>query len=97
MTIVIKRSGGFAGIELALGFLDSKLLTKQKADRARACVAQLSKLVAKKDAPASADHFQYEVTVRGDDGTKKSMTVIDTGDPQDPAVKIVMDLISFAG
>lgn len=97
MTIVIKRSGGFAGIELALCFLDSKLLTKQKADRARACVAQLSKLLVRKDSVEGADHFQYEVTMREDDRTNKSMTVIDTGDPQDPAVKIVMDLISFAG
>ena len=53
--------------------------------------------MAEKDVPEGADHFQYEVTMRGHDGTKKSMTVIDAGDPQDPTVKIVMDLISFAG
>ena len=93
MTITVKRSGGFAGIERVLAHVDSSTLTSEQDARARSYITRLSGALANSSVSEGADRFQYEVTVTGDDGGTKSMTVIDKGDPQDPALKIVMELI----
>ena len=94
MTITIKRSGGFAGIEQVLAHVDSSTLTSEQEARVKSGIARLSALLAKRKATEGADRFQYEVTVTGDADEAKSMTVIDEGNPQDPALMAVMELIS---
>jgi chemotaxis regulatin CheY-phosphate phosphatase CheZ len=94
MTITIKRSGGFAGIEQVLAQVDTKSLTRDQIERVKSGIARLSGLLAKKSPSAGADRFQYDVTVTEDAGAAKTMTVIDQGNPKDPALMALMDLIS---
>jgi hypothetical protein len=96
MTITIKRSGGFAGIEQTMAQVDTKNLTKEQIERVKSGIARLSGLLAKKSPSVGADRFQYDVTVTEDTGAAKTMTVIDEGDPKDPALTALMDLISSA-
>src|SRR3954447_10155514 len=95
MTITIKRSGGYAGVEQVLATVDSGKLTSEQEARARSLIVRLSDLMINRGITEGSDRFEYEVTVTGNGEGTRSMTVIDEGNPQDAAMQIVMELIGL--
>jgi hypothetical protein len=95
MTITIKRSGGYAGVEHVLATVDSSKLTGEQDARVRSLIARLSGLMANRGITEGSDRFEYEVTVTGNGEGTKSVTVIDEGNPQDQAMQIVTELIGL--
>ncbi|MBZ5592098.1 MAG: hypothetical protein LAP39_07670 [Acidobacteriia bacterium] len=96
MTILIKRSGGFAGREERLAAIDTSELPTTIADRVRERIARLTALSAQEPS-AGADRLQYEIEITEPGTGGRKLTVVDEGDPDDPAMKEVIAILESAG
>jgi Emfourin len=97
MKLMIKKTGGFAGIERTLASLDTERMPKASADQVRQHVEDLSTLAAQTSESGGADQFQYEINVTEPGLAPRALTFIDEGDPNHPAMKHVAALLAFAG
>lgn len=96
MTILIKRCGGFAGGEQRLVSIDTATLPVTIADSLRERMARLTALSAQEPSPG-ADRFQYDIEITEPGAGSRKLTVVDEGDPDDPALKEVMAILELAG
>lgn len=97
VTVEIRRSGGFAGIEEKLASLDTNMLPKAAADELLALVARLSAWCARQRESIGADRISYQVGIVEPRAGSRTLTVIDEGDPDDPAMKLVRAILDLAG
>ena len=97
MRIRMKRLGGFAGVEESLATVDSDRLPGALADRLGEHVAQLITLCAQTPRSEGADQFHYEIEITGPGAPPRTLTVVDEGDPDLPAMKHVAAILDLAG
>ena len=95
MTLKIKRLGGFAGLEENLAAVDLAKLPKSVADQLRERVAQLATLSAQSPRPVGADQFHYEIDIAEPGAQPRTLTVVDEGDPEQPAMKQVRAILEL--
>ncbi len=81
MQVEVVRSGGFAGLREVVAAYDTDLLDPAQATRLRALAGAVLALPAPTD--ATADGFQWETTLRDDDGA--THTVVVAGDTEPDA------------
>ena len=97
MKIQIKQSGGFAGIEMTLAAVDSGNLPDAAAAQLPARLNRLSGLCAQSPPSPGADRFQYEIEIRDPEAKPRTLTVIDEGDPGQPAMQEVIAILELLG
>lgn len=97
MKISIKKLGGFAGIEEMLASVDSDRLPKATAGEIRNHLRELSALSTRTSKPVGADQFHYEIEITETGVAPRTVSVIDEGDPNHPAMKHVAALLELAG
>ncbi len=83
MTITIKKTGGFAGIEESIGSIDTADLAPEQSARVRETVVALEQLHASGNQPIGADFMRYEIDVRDGDDTHH-LVFVDDADPDSP-------------
>jgi hypothetical protein len=97
VTINIKRQGGFAGIEQHLVSVETKDLPQGAAEQLLEHLGKLTDLVAQAPPPTGADQFQYKVGISEAGVTPRTLTVVDTGDAGNPAMKHLSAILDLAG
>ncbi len=96
MKIEIKRAGGFAGVDEKLASVDSSTLPTAAADELRDLVTRLSARCAERPESVGADRFRYEIRGVEPGAEPRTLTVVDEGDPDDPAMKLVRGILDLA-
>jgi len=96
MMVNIRRAGGFAGVDEELASVDSSTLSSAKADELRELVTRLSALRAQRPESVGADRFRYEIRVVEPGAEPRTLTVVDEGDPDDAAMKLVHAILELA-
>jgi hypothetical protein len=97
MQIMIKRCGGFAGLEEHLAAVDVDTLPKPVADKLREHVTHLATLSAQSPPPVGADQFHYEIDIAEPGAQPRRLTVVDEGNPEQPLlqqVRAILDLVA---
>ena len=97
MKIQIKQSGGYAGIEMTLAAVDSGLLPDEVAAQLPERLNRLSALCAQIQPSLGADRFQYDIEISDPGSKPRRLTVIDEGDPGEPAMQEVMAILELLG
>ena len=95
MTLRIKRTGGYAGIEENLASIDVSSLPEPAANQIRQQVTQLSALTAQRPERVGADQFRYEIEIAEPGSTARTINVIDEGNPDEPALKLVQRILGM--
>jgi hypothetical protein len=95
MTLKIKRLGGFAGVEENLASVDVAKLPKPIADQLRERVALLATLSAQRPRPVGADQFHYEIDMAEPGAQPQTLTVVDEGDPEQPAMQQLQAILEL--
>jgi hypothetical protein len=97
MRVKIDRLGGFTGVEENLASVDLATMPKPVGDQLQKRLAQLSRLSAKSTAEEGADQFYYKIETAEPGGQVRTLTVVDQGDPNDPAINTVMAILQLLG
>lgn len=92
MTLTFRRTGGFAGIQEALGTVDTASLSSEAQ---RTLAAQLQELARFAAAPASpgADRFRYEVDILEPGQAPRTLVIVDEGNPELPGFRTLAALM----
>lgn len=95
MILTLRRTGGFAGIQETLGTLDTASLG---GEAQRAFAARLKELEQLAALPAhGADQFHYELDIREPGQAPRTLTIVDEGDPDLPAMRALSALMETLG
>jgi len=97
MRIVVKRLGGFAGVEQDLASADLNTLPPSVADQLRKSIEQLDMLTAGGPRSEGADQFRYVIEIAESGTPRRAVTVVDEGDPEQPAIKQVRAILGLLG
>jgi hypothetical protein len=97
MTIKIERRGGYAGLEEKLASVNLQELPKAIADQLRERLAHLSRLASQNVASVGADQFHYSIEVDEPGAALRTLTVVDEGNPDDPALQSLMAILELLG
>ena len=95
MIVKIDRLGGFAGIEENLASVDLENIPEPVSDDVQARLAQLSTLSAQSS--EGADRFYYRIEMAEPGARPLTLTVVDEGARNDPAIKAVMAILELLG
>jgi hypothetical protein len=85
MHVEVVRSGGFAGLREVVAAYDTDVLDREQATRLRALAGAILALPA--PTGVTADGFQWETTVRDDDGTTHTVVVVGDTEPDAEPVR----------
>lgn len=81
MKVTIKRSGGYAGLgQETVAAVDTGVLSRPQAQRIESAVRNLEHA----ESPVGADMMRYDIEIGDEQGTSRSLTFLDDGDPQNP-------------
>jgi hypothetical protein len=97
MKIKIDRRGGFAGIEEHLASVDLANLPKPVSDEVQKRLTRLLQLSAQGPPAGGADQFYYDIEITDPGAKPRKLTVVDQGDPNDPAIKAVTAILELLG
>lgn len=87
MIVIIKSSGGYAGFEQQeVARIDTGELPQQEANRIKRLVDQVA---ARKDQIIGTDMMRYDIDIRDDTGDRRTMVILDDGDPGNPLRKLL--------
>jgi hypothetical protein len=95
MRVKIDRLGGFAGVEENLASVDLANMPKPVGDQVQERLAQLSRLSARSPGTEGADQFYYKIEMAEPGAQPRTLTVVDEGDPNDPAIKAFMAILEL--
>ncbi len=85
MKVMIKRSGGYAGVEEeTVAAVDTGALSGPQAQRVESAVRKLERA----ESPIGTDMLRYDIEVRDEQGTR-SLTFLDDGDPKSPLQELL--------
>ena len=93
MIIHIRRSGGLAGTDEALGTIDTRALPADEAARVTRTLDRLADVVARPGDYAGADTYRYDVEIRDGPGSERVLTVLHTGEPDTPLPRPLEELL----
>jgi hypothetical protein len=80
MKVMIKRSGGYAGLEEeTVAAVDTEALSRPQAQRVESAVRKLETA----ESPIGTDMLRYDIEVRDEQGAR-SLPFLDDGDPKSP-------------
>lgn len=96
MILTFRRTGGFAGLDEALGTVDTSGLGGEGQSAFAAQLRDLTRLTA---APASpgADRFRYEVDIQEQGQPPRTLVIVDEGDPEIPGLRALAALMQTVG
>lgn len=92
MLLTFRRTGGFAGIQVDLGTVDTSDLVGE-ARRVFVDRLQNLKRLAVTPAAPGADHFRYEVDIQERGQPAQTLIVTDEGDPELPTMRALASLM----
>jgi len=84
-------------VEENLASIDLQKLPQSVADQVREHVSRLSSLISERRGSVGADQFRYEVAVNDAGRTPRTFTVVDEGNPNDPAVRAIQAILALSG
>jgi hypothetical protein len=91
--IIIKRSGGLAGVEEAeLARVDTSALPADAAQRAKDAVEDLLT----EEPAVGTDMLRYQLELEDEEGRRRSLVVLDEGDPASPLHRL-LDAVCASG
>lgn len=89
MKIVIRASGGFAGLEASeVGQIDTRNLSPERRQRIEALIARLADTASE---VVGADLMHYELEIEDASGRRR-IAVDDTGEPGSPIQQLLAEL-----
>ncbi len=89
MKIVVQASGGFAGLEAEeVARIDTDVLPSDRRERIESLITQL---VREGETAVGADMFRYDILIEDRNGQRR-ITVTDSGEPDSPVQKLLLEL-----